>query len=103
MLVSGCGLVQAEFVKHVCVCVCVCVCAFVFCPRLVRDWHKHIPTSCVSQIGDFGVSRDLLDDTYYTSKGGGLVPVKWTAPEVSQQLVDQICSLLPFLLEISHK
>ena len=32
------------------------------------------------QIADFGMSRDLEDDTYYTSSGG-LVPVKWTAPE----------------------
>ena len=39
----------------------------------------------MSQIGDFGLARDLMDDTYYTSKGGQ-VPVKWTAPEVSQQL-----------------
>ena len=33
-----------------------------------------------SQIGDFGMSRDLADDLYYFSKGG-MVPVKWTAPE----------------------
>ena len=33
------------------------------------------------QIGDFGMARDLMDDTYYTSKGGK-IPVKWTAPEV---------------------
>ncbi len=26
------------------------------------------------------MSRDLADDTYYASSGG-LVPVKWTAPE----------------------
>ena len=32
------------------------------------------------QIADFGMSRDLQDDAYYTSHGG-LVPVKWTAPE----------------------
>ncbi len=32
------------------------------------------------QISDFGMSRDLQDDAYYTSHGG-LVPVKWTAPE----------------------
>ncbi len=28
------------------------------------------------------MARDLMDDTYYTSKGGK-IPVKWTAPEVS--------------------
>ena len=34
----------------------------------------------VSQIGDFGMARDLMDDTYYKSSGGQ-IPVKWTAPE----------------------
>ncbi len=33
------------------------------------------------KIGDFGMARDLMDDTYYTSSGGK-IPVKWTAPEV---------------------
>ena len=32
------------------------------------------------QIGDFGMSRDLADETYYVSQGGK-IPVKWTAPE----------------------
>ena len=36
----------------------------------------YLPT----QIADFGMSRDLQDDAYYKSHGG-LVPVKWTAPE----------------------
>ena len=34
------------------------------------------------QIADFGMSRDLEDDKYYTSSGG-LIPIKWTAIEVS--------------------
>ena len=34
-----------------------------------------------SQIGDFGMSRDLEDEHYYVSHGGK-IPVKWTAPEV---------------------
>ena len=34
------------------------------------------------QIGDFGMSRRLADDTYYQSHGGK-IPFKWTAPEVS--------------------
>ena len=33
------------------------------------------------QIADFGMSRDLADETYYISSGGK-IPVKWTAPEV---------------------
>jgi len=33
------------------------------------------------QIADFGMSRDLLDQSYYTISGGK-IPVKWTAPEV---------------------
>ena len=33
------------------------------------------------QIIDFGMARDLLCEDYYTSSGG-MVPVKWTAPEV---------------------
>ena len=35
------------------------------------------------QIGDFGLARDLVNETYYTptSKGAKL-PVKWMAPEV---------------------
>ena len=32
------------------------------------------------QIGDFGMARDLMDNTYYKSSGGK-IPVKWTAPE----------------------
>ena len=33
------------------------------------------------QISNFGLSRDLQDETYYVSRGGQL-PIKWTAPEV---------------------
>ena len=32
------------------------------------------------QVADFGMSRDLVDETYYVSTGGR-VPLKWTAPE----------------------
>ena len=28
------------------------------------------------------MSRDLMDETYYVSHGG-MIPVKWTAPEVT--------------------
>ena len=34
------------------------------------------------QIADFGMARDVSDDTYYKVTGGK-IPVKWTAPEVS--------------------
>ena len=33
-----------------------------------------------TQIADFGMSRDLVDENYYISHGGK-IPVKWTAPE----------------------
>ena len=36
---------------------------------------------CVEfKVADFGMSRDLADETYYISHGG-MIPVKWTAPE----------------------
>ena len=38
--------------------------------------------TCLSQIADFGMSRDLDDQDYYMSDGG-MIPIKWTAPEVS--------------------
>ena len=34
------------------------------------------------QIGDFGMARDITDASFYMSSGG-LIPVRWTAPEVS--------------------
>ena len=33
-----------------------------------------------SQIADFGLSRNLDEENYYFSHGG-MIPVKWTAPE----------------------
>ena len=35
----------------------------------------------ILQIADFGMARDVSDDTYYITSGGK-IPVKWTAPEV---------------------
>ena len=35
----------------------------------------------IIQIADFGMSRDLMYESYYVSHGG-LIPIKWTAPEV---------------------
>ena len=37
------------------------------------------------KIADFGMARDVGDDTYYKVTGGK-IPVKWTAPEVSSSL-----------------
>lgn len=34
----------------------------------------------ICKIADFGMSRDLEDDTYYISSGGK-IPLRWTAPE----------------------
>ena len=44
------------------------------------------------QIADFGMARDVANDSYYMSTGGK-IPVKWTAPEVSQ-LVSKKFNLL---------
>ena len=42
-------------------------------------FHHH-NLHAMLQIADFGLSRELEDENYYTSSGG-MVPVKWTAPE----------------------
>ncbi|KAL5475522.1 hypothetical protein EMCRGX_G025349 [Ephydatia muelleri] len=39
-----------------------------------------VTKDCICKIADFGMSRDLAEGQYYMSNGG-LVPVKWTAPE----------------------
>ena len=36
------------------------------------------------QIADFGLSRDLANEKYYISKGG-IIPIKWTAPEAIEK------------------
>ena len=33
------------------------------------------------QIGDFGMARNLMDDSYYKSTENRPLPVKWMAPE----------------------
>ena len=49
------------------------------------------------QIADFGLSKKLADDTEYYVTSGGLVPLKWTAPEVSVLYMHTIMlSLKPF-------
>ena len=51
--------------------------------RLIRPFHGNTFVSLLTfeQISDFGMSRDLENETYYVSHGGK-IPVKWTAPEV---------------------
>ncbi|XP_019855452.1 PREDICTED: uncharacterized protein LOC100635491 [Amphimedon queenslandica] len=40
----------------------------------------------ICKISDFGMSRDLTEDEdYYMAGEGGLIPVKWTAPESIKQ------------------
>ena len=46
------------------------------------------------QIADFGMSRNLNENYYITS--GGKIPVKWTAPEVT----DAICMHKLYLIPI---
>ena len=48
---------------------------------LAKYVHDRLHMSCVAQIADFGMSRDLIDVGYYIT-AGGKIPVKWTAPEV---------------------
>ena len=46
--------------------------------------HVHNVTSLFFydiQISDFGMSRDLENESYYISQGGK-IPIRWTAPEV---------------------
>ena len=50
----------------------------------VRTYQKHkmctYVCTCILQIADFGMSRDLADAEYYISEGG-TIPIRWTAPE----------------------
>ena len=45
--------------------------------------NHHSSVKLLCQIADFGMSRDLSDGDYYVSHGG-MIPVKWTAPEVTK-------------------
>ncbi|XP_030754698.1 proto-oncogene tyrosine-protein kinase ROS-like isoform X3 [Sitophilus oryzae] len=35
----------------------------------------------IVKIGDFGLTRDIYKNDYYRKEGGGLLPVRWMAPE----------------------
>jgi len=45
------------------------------------------------QISDFGMARDLDESNYYISRGG-MVPVRWTAPEVALNVEESICTVV---------
>ena len=50
--------------------------------HLVHDIYGYCSLNyCILQIADFGMARDVADDTYYFTSGGK-VPLKWTALEV---------------------
>ena len=46
--------------------------------------HNYVGLSKHTQIADFGMSRDLADEDIYVSHGG-VIPVRWTAPEAISQ------------------
>ena len=48
-------------------------------------WISFSNFSLLFQIADFGMSRDLMDESYYVSHGGK-IPIKWTSPEVTESL-----------------
>ena len=43
-------------------------------------------TNVIFQIADFGMARDVADDSFYIASGGK-VPAKWTAPEVRMYII----------------
>ena len=55
----------------------------------------------IIQIADFGMSRDLMNESYYTSHGGK-IPIKWTAPEVftNSSTIIIACSII--ILQALH-
>ena len=48
-------------------------------PQIIEK-YKYASFLLFCQIADFGMSRDLQDENYYVAHGG-MIPVKWTAPE----------------------
>jgi len=50
-------------------------------------WQRWKIIKCIwnfFQIGDFGMARDVENEGDYYKSHGGIIPVKWTAPEVSR-------------------
>ena len=48
----------------------------------------------VCKIADFGMARDVADDTYYVTTDGK-IPLKWTAPEVCNLLCVVLKCFIP--------
>ena len=42
------------------------------------------------QVADFGLARLIREDTY-TAQPGAKFPIKWTAPEVSIEIILMFC------------
>ena len=49
-----------------------------------------------TKIADFGMSRDLEEESFYIMSGGK-IPVKWTAPEVCVYVV--MCSIYNIFIQ----
>ena len=58
------------------------LCAAVNTEMQCRVAHYHYDYDPIynMQISDFGMSRDLDEESYYVTSGG-CVPIKWTSPE----------------------
>ena len=52
------------------------------------------------KVADFGMARDLMDETYYKSSGGK-IPVKWTAPEVGKTYLSAVFIKLNSIITVT--
>ena len=73
------------------------MCGMFVCDTLISRVYNIVSFSsrmcqCCPQIADFGMSRDLMYESYYVSHGG-MIPVKWTAPEVNIHVTNVIGSV----------
>ena len=47
--------------------------------KLLNDFVGYMASL---QISDFGMTREVESETYYTLSKGAKIPIRWTAPEV---------------------